>query len=539
MQKKDISSKNAIGGNLQAAEKSLYAQICQEFASNIESEVKDMRDKLTSTFSKLNQELEKRQKEETDALALELKKVEQSAEGAEKEIEKMLEETNNEIEAFRKRKELAMETKVKEFKEARMAAHLKMADFLRQAKASDVKTQIEKTNVEHAAKMTKINEEFHKKSLDEYGSFFAAVRAKVDELKTKNVDISEKFKDLNNLYQNEVKLIKTNVIKKYSRESDSHQPNSSNFKIVCLTDESNLENRFRCKIIRGTIVSQNNCSTVYDATYDNQRCNCMVTLLSKWSPRHKSQFLKNDTRVYSLINQSAQSVPFVKVLALFATDSKLYTIMEPLKRTDTLESYVQFYSTKRIKKSSKSQLKKWTKFSTKELVTIFSQLVDGLSFLNKNYVAHMNLIPENVVVYSEENKYVAILTGLTKAAFFYDTDKEDYLEQPVFDLHEPGIRHLPPECFKEYFVAKGVDAYSLGHLLYTVVEFHSPFDEYRSMTEVVSKKCKSSITLPISSDIQLSQSEMISNLLDKLTDPNEKERMKLESVLEHEFFKEN
>lgn len=107
--------------------------------------------------------------------------------------------------------------------------------------------------------------------------------------------------------------------------------------------------------------------------------------------------------------------------------------------------------------------------STKFLLPLFSQILDGVEYLHNVGVAHLDLKLENIIV-TQGNQIKIIDFG---EAVVYKANNKELLHQGI----NGTIQYMPPEMiqYKPYRPDK-VDIWSCGILLYNIIYNYMPWD---------------------------------------------------------------
>lgn len=307
--------------------------------------------------------------------------------------------------------------------------------------------------------------------------------------------------------------------------------------IVKIPDEEYLENH-GSKIDRAHVTYQTQFSSCYESSIkvnkDKVKCWCMVSLMNLWSPRHKKDCLKMNSHIMRYIASKTDQTMFAKVHNVFCTENKLYTFMDPLESSKTLDNYVMAMNTKTKNKRRRSvdqpQRYKWKQFTDDEMYTIAIQIVQAIKFLKNVFVAHMNLTPDNIV-FIESDPLRIVITGLTRCVIYFTAESDEFCMTPAYEINEPFVEHLPAECFKEQFSARNVDTYSMGYVLYVINELRFPYDQMDSNKSMYERKCTEALVLSGDSN------EPLRDLVANITNPNPSARLPNEVVMGHEYFK--
>lgn len=309
-----------------------------------------------------------------------------------------------------------------------------------------------------------------------------------------------------------------------------------------LLDED-LISKQKFRIERSKIVHQSNVSAIYVATSGDQTCYCKVSILHRWSIRHRLDFFKNGGRLARYL--SGLNTPyFAKVIDVLATDTKIYTFLEPFPSTRTLHSYLEslYLACKRnAPKDASGLLPYHSGIKKAEMVNVLSQVVKAMLYLDNLFVAHMALVHSNITIAPPEPSSLSsvklLITGLSRPIVYYSAKEDRHitakgLDTAVDPTLDP-IDHLPPECFEESFIASSVDVYSIGVLLYALLRLRSPFS--KNVAKVIAAKKASSVRLHL--DKSEAEHDGLSSLVAALTHPQTGKRLLIDDVLSFPYLK--
>ena len=163
------------------------------------------------------------------------------------------------------------------------------------------------------------------------------------------------------------------------------------------------------------------------------------------------------------------------------------------------------------------------KLSLKEIQTILLDLCNAFKLLNEKNLIHRDIKPSNILLsLNGKNGYKSILSGI------YLIKK--YTEINNFSLR--GIRNIcPPEGLKRESINMKYDIWSVGILIYYMIEGKYPFEGSTDM--VILKKIEKGINLNISSDYDLN------DLIKKCLEKNINLRISWKDFFNHPFFTKN
>lgn len=293
--------------------------------------------------------------------------------------------------------------------------------------------------------------------------------------------------------------------------------------LIKLTDEEFITAKYHYKIFRNDVVYQNKSSIIYRASSDNNdECVCKVTMLREWNIRWIDNFSKYGSKVTYFASTYGKK-RFCKVYSVMMTDTKIYTFMEQLKSTMTLENVISKRSADKVA------------FKKPELVRVIIELTEAVRFLNEAFIAHMDVVPNNVVLSNLDSesaslsKCKVVLTGITHPIIFYNVESDEFCTTKGFSNTEIPMDHLPPECWDESFHANYCDTYSIGHIIYMMIKYKSPFANMQTREKLKIKKDEP-ILLP-------HDDPNLVTLVQFMTHPVNKKRIILDEVVDQEYFK--
>lgn len=161
---------------------------------------------------------------------------------------------------------------------------------------------------------------------------------------------------------------------------------------------------------------------------------------------------------------------------------------------------------------------------------VFAQVAEGLEYLHSLNIAHRDVKPENIMMFSDGR---AVLADYS-AAIWLPTESdiiEDTEGTPAF--------YSPEECTGDPFRAKPSDVWALGVSLYIMIFGHLPFFEitdgyflcqlFRIAQQIQNE--------PLTFDPEITISDDLRDLFEKILDKNPETRLTAEQVMEHPWVK--
>jgi len=122
------------------------------------------------------------------------------------------------------------------------------------------------------------------------------------------------------------------------------------------------------------------------------------------------------------------------------------------------------------------------KLSYKEKLEILLQIARGLNYIHNRHIIHFDIKTDNIFLISEKNGYKAKIMDFGLANFVED-----------FSGKVRGtLVYIAPEVLLKKDLDYRVDLYSLGMVIYYIFSNKLPFDECKSVKEIVQKKLEES-----------------------------------------------
>jgi len=195
---------------------------------------------------------------------------------------------------------------------------------------------------------------------------------------------------------------------------------------------------------------------------------------------------------------------------------KLYEVIETTKYIFLVMELVHGVSLLSYLKSQPGK-----KISETECLNIFSQIINGISYLHNLYIVHRDLKLDNIIINTSSKQlkiidygFGCITTWTKELNFFCGTPS-----------------YMPPEIIqKRDYIGFYADIWSLGILFYAMLCGSFPFKAL-SEKDLYAKILKGQYKIP--ENISLEGS----NLIKKLLILNPKHRMGVDEILDHNWFK--
>ncbi|KAJ6219628.1 hypothetical protein RDWZM_005440 [Blomia tropicalis] len=412
-----------------------------------------------------------------------------------------------------------------------------------------MKQQIVSTQLEELNKMNSIVSE----AIKQFGTTKSTLPKKLDEIRQQ---VEEKYREerdrLHSILTQAVGKLKGRLGALEQREVERRLKTKQELlnmlamnDTIVLTDEEFITNRYEYTIERNRITKQSNCSSIYQARKkDDSSCLCKVTMFHKWSVRHRLDYMKHSTRLMRYLAANHEKAPmFVKVIEVFATDTKLYTFMEPLSSSNTLESQLNVQTRRKSVRPSSSSSADMVSSNLKksDIINIVNQVVAGIRFLSNLFIAHANLSLDNITLLADPtsvnlSKCQLVITGLTRAIVYYNVESDDLIMVKGYEVTDVSPDHLPPECFDASFQPMNLDLYSIGILLYRLIRIRSPFINCGKNVNKISAKRSGPVNLVLNSKERNEHGNELVQLVASLTNTKWDKRISLENISVHEYF---
>jgi serine/threonine protein kinase len=120
--------------------------------------------------------------------------------------------------------------------------------------------------------------------------------------------------------------------------------------------------------------------------------------------------------------------------------------------------------------------------SYKEKLEILLQIARGLNYIHNRHIIHFDIKTDNIFLIKEKNSYKAKIMDFGLANF-----AEDFAGKV-----RGTLVYIAPEVLLKKDIDYRVDLYSLGMVIYYIFSEKLPFDECKSVKEIVQKKLEES-----------------------------------------------
>ncbi|HQO08670.1 MAG TPA: serine/threonine-protein kinase [Clostridiales bacterium] len=151
--------------------------------------------------------------------------------------------------------------------------------------------------------------------------------------------------------------------------------------------------------------------------------------------------------------------------------------------------------------------------SYKEKLEILLQIARGLNYIHNRHIIHFDIKTDNIFLIKEKNSYKAKIMDFGLANF-----AEDFAGKV-----RGTLVYIAPEVLLKKDIDYRVDLYSLGMVIYYIFSNKLPFDECKSVKEIVQKKLEESFrNEPAFKSIQ---DNFVRNLIKDLCGANKEERI--------------
>jgi serine/threonine-protein kinase ULK/ATG1 len=158
------------------------------------------------------------------------------------------------------------------------------------------------------------------------------------------------------------------------------------------------------------------------------------------------------------------------------------------------------------------------KLSIDNIRTILLQLNNVLKLFRQKRIIHRNIKPSNILIsYNNNNEIIIKLSGVSHC----------YKEITITDEVMPKQKNIftPPEGIKELETKEKYDLWSIGILIYYMLFYEYPYEDYNKFNEI-----KNNINIKNIVDNDLK------DLISKLLIINDTERISWEDYFKHPFF---
>ena len=291
-------------------------------------------------------------------------------------------------------------------------------------------------------------------------------------------------------------------------------------------DETNLEqNGYRFNR-QTAILSKPGCmyyaEKVPTKQSDQQQIVCKIIPLDNFPrTRDKENFLANSIRIIRFVcgynRPESRHRTFVRVYEIFKIESKIYIFMDECKGNNILQMI------KHHEKFTQNEGRKW-----------IESLCDAILFLHSRGVAHRSIKMENIIIHTnsknnEPQHSQPKLCGLNRSVIYVDRMNSNKILKQKRETRSFDYYHLPPESFhRSNYNPAIADIWSLGVILIAIHTKRYVFNvkskiDFNQQWKIFAKKHEIN---PI-----------VANLLDGIFQNNPSKRLKLKSIMDHEYFR--
>jgi len=193
----------------------------------------------------------------------------------------------------------------------------------------------------------------------------------------------------------------------------------------------------------------------------------------------------------------------IKLLDVYETEEELFLVMEFIPGGELYEALINLGP-----------------FSEEQTFYIFRQLVDAVSYLHKNGIAHRDIKLENILWTESSNQLKLTDFGLAKSVLLSDAE---FMSTPC---GTPS--YVAPEIMKGQNYTHAVDLWALGVVLYLLLFCKYPFPG-DSLGEIYSRIETGNVSFPPDIEITNEVKDLICNLLKEDT----RTRYTLEDINRH------
>lgn len=190
--------------------------------------------------------------------------------------------------------------------------------------------------------------------------------------------------------------------------------------------------------------------------------------------------------------------------------SKCYIVMEYAKR-GTLREMLH------------EQIKKWVLFDQKTVLRMISDVINGVMFLNQNYVVHCDLKPENILIGND---------GSLKICDFGTAHF-------VYDYNAPLISttcYRAPELFEGMRPDEKTEVWTIGVIFYELCTLAHPFEPFATNAELI-PKIKAGLFKSLNCRVSGYSYDM-QEILEYMLDIRRESRQMLANILKHKLLKQ-
>jgi len=202
-------------------------------------------------------------------------------------------------------------------------------------------------------------------------------------------------------------------------------------------------------------------SFVHVATHKQTKSTFAVKIIDKslLSSKERAR-LESEVQIH----KSCKHENIVSLEEIFETKHRLYMVMEVMKGGDLFDRLV-----------------KKKRYPESEARIVIKNIVNGVLYMHEQGLVHRDLKPENMLLVSKDDH---VTVKIADFGFSKNIEEGRLLSTPC---GSPG--YVAPEIANEQSYTTGVDMWSIGVILYTMLVGFPPFysDDNEQLLEMVSE----------------------------------------------------
>jgi len=240
-------------------------------------------------------------------------------------------------------------------------------------------------------------------------------------------------------------------------------------------------------------------SVVKECFSKTSRDRCAIKIIKKSKLKDLS-ILENEVNILKRIDSHPN---ITKLKDVYETEEELFLVMEFIAGGELYESLINYGP-----------------FSEDTTFEIFRQIVDAVTYLHKNGIAHRDIKLENILWTESSNELKLTDFGLAKSVSLSDVE---FMSTPC---GTPS--YVAPEIIKGQHYTQAVDLWALGVVLYLLLFCKYPFPG-DSLGEIYARIETGKVTFPAEIESSTEVQDLICNLLKE----DAHSRYTLEDVTRH------